>query len=203
MVRGRAEIGRKCIGGRKGTISSIMRRLFYLAIWHLAASRLPGTNAPGGRAFKWIRFLVCRRLFKECGANVDIGRKVSFGSGQKISIGENSGVGVNSLLAGTVRIGKNVMMGPDVMMITENHEFSRVDIPMKLQGVCRERPIEIGDDVWLGARVIVLPGVRVGCGAIIGAGAVVVGDIPDRAIAVGNPARVIQYRTAKTLSSII
>lgn len=175
-----------------------LRRLFYLAIWHLAASRLPGSNAPGGRAFKWIRFLVCRRLFLECGANVDIGRKASFGSGRKISIGDNSGIGVNALLAGTVRIGKNVMMGPDVMMITANHAFLRTDIPMNLQGVCCEEPIEIGDDVWLGARVIVLPGVSVGRGAVIGAGAVVAGDIPDRAIAVGNPARVVKYRTAKT-----
>ncbi|MGC8491055.1 MAG: DapH/DapD/GlmU-related protein [Syntrophobacteraceae bacterium] len=176
-----------------------LKRLLYLALWHLVAGRLPGSNAPAGPVFKWVRFLVCRNLFKECGANVDIERRVRFGSGRNISLGDNSGIGANALLAGTVRIGKNVMMGPDVMMITQGHASMRTDIPMNLQGRDREKPIEIGDDVWLGARAILLPGVIIGCGVIIGAGAVVVDDIPDFAIAVGNPARVVKFRTAQEL----
>ena len=51
-----------------------------------------------------------------------------------------------------------------------------------------------GDDVWIGTRVIILPGVTIGKGVIIGAGAIVTKDIPEYAIAVGNPARVIKYR---------
>ena len=171
-------------------------------VWHLAARHLPGTNAPAGRVFKRVRFIVCRTLFKECGINVDIGRKASFGSGRHISVGDNSGIGKNALIAGPVKIGKNVMMGPDVMLITRNHEFLRTDIPMNLQGVRDEEPIQIGDDVWLGARVILLPGVNIGCGAIIGAGAVVVHDIPDWAIAIGNPATVIKFRKDPQLHSI-
>lgn len=171
-----------------------IKQLIYLMIWHLAARHLPGTNAPAGRVFKRVRFIVCRTLFKECGVNVDIGRKTNFGSGRHISIGDNSGIGVNAFIEGPVKIGKNVMMGPDVIMITKNHEFSRIDIPVNLQGNRDKKPIRIGDDVWIGARVIVLPGVRIGCGAIIGAGAVVVKDIPDWAIAAGNPAQVVKFR---------
>lgn len=94
------------------------------------------------------------------------------------------------------------MMGPDVVMITRNHEFLKTDIPMNLQGSREEKPIQIGDDVWLGARVILMPGVRIGCGAIIGAGAVVVHDIPDWAIAIGNPATVIKFRKDPKLHTL-
>jgi acetyltransferase-like isoleucine patch superfamily enzyme len=65
---------------------------------------------------------------------------------------------------------------------------------MMEQGFQQDKGIKIGDDVWIGARVIILPGVSIGSGVIIGAGAVVTKDIPDWAIAVGNPARVVRYR---------
>jgi len=64
------------------------------------------------------------------------------------------------------------------------------------QGFQPNRGIKIGDDVWIGARAIILSGVSIGSGVIIGAGAVVTKDIPDWAVAVGNPARVIRYRRA-------
>jgi maltose O-acetyltransferase len=65
---------------------------------------------------------------------------------------------------------------------------------MRLQGYKDSQPVVIEDDVWLGARVIILPGIRVGHGAVIGAGAIVTKDVPPFAICVGNPARVIRYR---------
>jgi maltose O-acetyltransferase len=54
------------------------------------------------------------------------------------------------------------------------------------------RPVLIGDDVWIGTRALILPGVTIGSGAVVGAGSVVTGDIPERCLAVGNPARVIK-----------
>ena len=85
-------------------------------------------------------------------------------------------------------------MGPEVIILTENHRFERTDIPMRLQGRQELRPVAIHDDVWIGTRVIILPGVTVGRGAIIGAGAIVTKDIPEYAIVGGNPAKLIKYR---------
>ena len=72
-------------------------------------------------------------------------------------------------------------------------------LPMCEQGYQDEKPIIIGDDVWIGGHVIVLPGVHVGNGAILAAGAVVTKDVPEYAIVGGNPARVIKYRNGEHL----
>lgn len=79
-------------------------------------------------------------------------------------------------------------------MLTSGHEFANIDIPMRLQGRKQEQPIYIADDVWIGARAIIMPGVRVGHGAIIGAGAVVTKDVPEYAVVGGVPAVIIKYR---------
>jgi len=86
------------------------------------------------------------------------------------------------------------MMGPDVMILSRNHNYDKVDIPIKLQGNAEEQPVIIENDVWIGARVIILPGVHIGKGVVIGAGAVVAKDIPNYSITVGNPARVVRMR---------
>ena len=86
------------------------------------------------------------------------------------------------------------MMGSDCVIYSRNHAFDRTDIPMMQQGYQPEKPVVIGNDVWIGGHVILLPGVHIGDGAVIGAGAVVAKSIPPYAVAVGNPARVIKYR---------
>ena len=65
---------------------------------------------------------------------------------------------------------------------------------MRLQGYAEAIPVVIEDDVWVGARVIVLPGIRIGKGSVIGAGAIVTKDVPPFSICVGNPARIIRSR---------
>ncbi|MFH0964498.1 MAG: DapH/DapD/GlmU-related protein [Planctomycetota bacterium] len=133
-------------------------------------------------------------MFKRCGKNVNVESRADFGSGDKVEIGDNSGIGINARIMGRVTIGKDVMMGPEVMVITRNHCFTRTDIPMRAQRYQAEEPVTIGDDVWIGARAILLPGVRLGCGVVVGAGAVVAKEVPDWAIVVGNPARVVGWR---------
>ena len=95
---------------------------------------------------------------------------------------------------GPVFIGKNVMMGPEVIVYTHNHEFSRTDIPMNQQGKGKTDPVYIDDDVWIGRRAMILPGVHIGRGSIIGAGAVVSKSIPEFSVAVGVPAKVVKTR---------
>ena len=85
-------------------------------------------------------------------------------------------------------------MGPECIIYTRNHAFSRTDIPMREQGFSEEKPVYIGDDVWIGGRVTILPGVHIGKGAIVGAGAVVTKDVPEYSIVGGNPAKIIRFR---------
>lgn len=85
------------------------------------------------------------------------------------------------------------MMRPDVSILTHTHNIERTDIPMGQQGM-RVSEVIIGNDVWIGIRVIIMPGVKVGNGAVIGAGTVVTKDVPDYAIVGGVPARIIKFR---------
>jgi len=93
---------------------------------------------------------------------------------------------------GKVVFGDNFHSGKDCMIITEYHNYEGNAIPY--DDTCIIKDVTIGDNVWLGNRVIILGGVTIGEGAIIQAGAVVVKDIPPCAIAGGNPATVFKYR---------
>ena len=94
---------------------------------------------------------------------------------------------------GKVEIGSYFHSGPDCLFICQNHNFNNgAAIPYDHTYI--EKPIKIGDFVWLGSRVIVLGGVSIGEGAIVQAGSCVVSDIPDYAIAGGHPAKVFAYR---------
>ena len=138
------------------------------------------------------RALLIRPFIDSCGKKVNIDKGTTFSS--HLKIGNYSGIGKNSFLQGHVTIGNHVMMGQDCLFYTENHRFDRCDCTIDSQGYEASRPIEISDDVWIGSRVIILPGVRVGTGAVIGAGAVVTHDVPPYAIVGGNPAKIIKYR---------
>jgi maltose O-acetyltransferase len=91
-------------------------------------------------------------------------------------------------------IGNNIRMGLDTYFIGKNHRFRNRDVPMRNQGASKEQPIEIGDDVWIGARAIVMPGVKIGEGAIIAAGSVVTKNVESYNIVGGSPATVIKIR---------
>lgn len=86
------------------------------------------------------------------------------------------------------------MMGMDCVFIDRNHRFDDMSIPMGGQGFSECRPIVIGNDVWIGDRVIILPGVHVGNGVVIGAGSVVTHSIPDYEVWGGNPAHFLKTR---------
>lgn len=88
------------------------------------------------------------------------------------------------------------MMGPDVMIFVVNHKTSDIFVPMLQQGDTPVKPVDIGNDVWIGARVIIMPGVKIGNGVVIGAGAVVTKDIPDFAVVGGVPAKILKFRNS-------
>lgn len=160
------------------------------------ARYLPATNngLKTSKLIQWIRRTSACNAFDYCGKNVNIERKADFGKGTGIKIGDNSGLGVNCSVRGPLDLGANIMMGPDVTILTSIHNTVRTDIPMNQQGFLPNQKVTIGDDVWIGTRAIILPGVSVGKGAIIGAGAVVTKDVPEYAVVAGVPAKVIKYR---------
>ena len=86
-----------------------------------------------------------------------------------------------------VRIGHRVLFGPAVQLYTATHPLRAKE---RARGLESGRPIEIGDDAWIGGGAVVLPGVRIGARAVIGAGSVVTRDVPEGVLAVGNPCRV-------------
>ncbi|MEL7334262.1 MAG: sugar O-acetyltransferase [Cyanobacteria bacterium J06560_2] len=92
-----------------------------------------------------------------------------------------------------VHIGNDVLLGPKVQLYTAFHP---TDPEIRLSGKEAAAPITIGDNVWLGGGVIVCPGVAVGANVTIGAGSVVTRDVPEGAIAVGNPCRVIKMASS-------
>lgn len=96
---------------------------------------------------------------------------------------------------GRVDIGSYVIAAGDCMIITQNHNYEGDAIPY--DDTLNFRDVVIDDFVWIGARVLILPGTKIGEGAIIQGGAVVHGEIPPYAIAGGNPAKVFKYRDAE------
>ena len=112
-----------------------------------------------------------------------------------VTIGERSWIGPFSLIYGNggVTIGSDVLMAARTSINTVSHVDDRIDVAINSQGL-RCDPVVIEDDVWIGMNCTILQGVRIGSGAIVGAGSVVTRDIPPRAVVVGTPARVVRYR---------
>lgn len=119
-----------------------------------------------------------------------------------IFMGRNVHLGMRPIMRAaksTIRIGNNVMFGPEVALIAGNHRTNllgrfMVDISNQEKEPRDDIGIVVEDDVWVGTRAIILDGVRVGRGAIVGAGAIVTRDVPAYAIVAGIPAKVIKYR---------
>lgn len=169
-----------------------MKKYLCYLLYNLIAKHLPVSYKFGGSIGRFCRVFFAKGFIRYGGKKVNIEKGASFG--RRVSIGDNSGIGINAILDGEVYIGNNVMMGPEVLVYTQNHEFSRIDIPMNKQGFKDEKKVIIGDDVWIGARVIILPGVKIGNGSILGAGAVITKNVEEYSIVGGNPAKVIKKR---------
>lgn len=111
--------------------------------------------------------------------------------GKFIEIGDGTFINYDCIIldACKVKIGKNVMIGPRTCIFTSSHP---IYAPVRISGYNISKPINIGDDVWIGGCVVLNPGVSIGKGSVIGSGSVVTKDIPENVIAFGNPCCVIR-----------
>lgn len=131
------------------------------------------------------------------GASPQVSPDVVFSNPDRILIGDRVALGSRCHVwagpaHGHVRIGNDVLFGPEVLVTAASYRYN--DGSPVTQQPMNEADVVIGDDVWLATRAVVLPGARIGRGAIVAAGAVVRGDVPDFAIVAGSPAKVVGER---------
>lgn len=179
---------------RAQRVGTVIRMLAYYGF----ADKLPyGPTAGLGRPARWVRRMITTAMFDDAGTEINVERGAWFGSGKGIRIGDRSGIGLDCLVMGTVTIGSDVMMGPRCLLVSETHRTTDVDRPMSTQGMGADVPIVIEDDVWLSGHVVVLPGVRIGRGSIVAAGAVVTEDVPPYSVVAGVPGKVVRSRLSQ------
>lgn len=132
---------------------------------------------------------ILHRLLGSVKENVQILAPFWCDYGYNIEIGENFFANHNLVIldGAKVTFGSNVFVAPNCGFYTAGHP---IDAARRNQGLEYAYPITVGDNVWFGAGVQVLPGVTIGSGAVIGAGSVVTHDIPENCVAAGNPCRV-------------
>lgn len=155
-----------------------------------AQERMAAYNAcgPGDAA---TRRRLLEALIGDVGEGVELRPPVYVDLGERISIGARTfaNFGLTALDIAPITIGADVQIGPHVQLLTPTHPL---DARARREGWEGAAPIVIGDNVWLGGGVVVCPGVTIGADTVVGAGAVVVRDLPAGVLAVGNPARVVR-----------
>ena len=133
-----------------------------------------------------------KEVFAECGENcyIELPLRANWG-GHHVHMGDLVYANSNLTLVddGHIYIGNKVMFGPNVTVATANHP---IDAELRGRGLQYNKDVHIGDNVWIGAGVVIVPGVTIGDYAVIGAGSIVTKDIPANVVAVGNPCRVLR-----------
>ena len=144
-----------------------------------------------GRDETEARLAILQELLGHVGADVDIAGPLYCEYGNQITIEDDVFINVNVMLLDVARIvvKRGAMLGPGVQLLTATHPLEAVERRKKLE---QGKPITIGEEVWLGGGVIVMPGVTIGDRTTVGAGSVVTKDLPADVLAIGSPARVIR-----------
>jgi len=146
-----------------------------------------------------IRGFICKYIFKRIGKKVSIQRMAYFGWGSNVEMGSESNMGINLYVGGVggsggqLIMGKNAKIGRNVMIFTLRHNTNKKGIPILLPGYKSEKVV-FEDYSWVSSGAIILPGVIIGEGSVVAAGAVVTKNVPPYTVVAGVPARVIRSR---------
>ena len=132
-----------------------------------------------------------KKILGKTGNNVRIEANFYCDYGYNIFVGDNFYMNHNCIIldGAKVEFGDNVFVGPNCGFYTAGHP---IEIDLRNKGLEYAKPIKVGDNVWFGGNVVVLPGVTIGNNVTIGAGSVVTKDIPDNSIAYGNPCKKVK-----------
>ncbi len=135
-----------------------------------------------------------RKLFGQADETTSINAPFHCDYGVNIKVGKNFFANYHCVILdnGGITIGDNVMFAPNVSLYTVGHPL---DADLRNEGWEQTKPITIGDNVWIGGNVVILPGVTIGDNVVVGAGAVVAKDLPSNVLALGNPCRVVREIT--------
>ena len=172
-------------------------RTFWMVVYYGFAKHLPKSNRPVlGRFAQWLRWQWAKHLFAECKGYVNLEQGAYIGNGKNFHFLGHGCIGKDFVCHNRiVTVHGGLLMGEDILFQGGGHSYANPDVPIGAEGDLPDTPLEIGEDVWIGARAIILPGCkRIGGHSIIGAGAVVTKDVPNYAIVGGNPAKVLKMR---------
>jgi acetyltransferase-like isoleucine patch superfamily enzyme len=190
MRRGPLDLYRLAVRGRDKLFSLAVRRAF-AAFGRRSVIQLP------------VRIAGERRIAIGDGVFVGAGSWLQVldgpDTGVAIEIGDGTSIAGGCVLSAAVsiRLGRQVLVARNVYVADHAHGFDDPTRPVLAQGIDGIGSVTIDDGAWLGQNVVVCPGVRVGRGAVVGANSVVLEDVPDGAVAVGAPARVVRLREAE------
>lgn len=172
-----------------------LRHRLYRALWTLCWALLAGWTPP--QLHGW-RCAILRLFGARVGRDVRIYASARIWYPPNLTLDDGAVIGWQTVVycQAPIHLGRNAIVSQYAHLIAATHDVDALDFSLVA------RPIEIGPDAWVAARAIVGPGVALGTGAVLGAGGVAFSDIPDWAIHVGNPARLLRMRQfpAKNLS---
>lgn len=150
-----------------------------------------------GEGLFWvgIRYVFLKSIAKSCGEAVAVYSNTYILNPQNLELGSNVTIQPMTYIeaSGGVKIGSDTSIAHGVSIMSETHNTAERDVLFKCQGMTY-KPVIIGEDTWIGAKATILAGVTIGDKVIVGANAVVTKDLPDYAVAVGAPAKIIKYR---------
>jgi acetyltransferase-like isoleucine patch superfamily enzyme len=146
-------------------------------------------SLPSSHLGLWSRRVFLERRLRSCGSDLVVSQGVIFEFPERIELGDRVFVNRGTLITAhtDIHIGDDVLIGPYVVINSGDHIYSDPNQPIRTQGHA-VGPITIGNDVWLGAHCVIVRDVKVGDGAVVAAGAVVIDDVPPRTLVAGVPA---------------
>lgn len=169
-------------------------RKISLFLYYFIAFHLPSQYFPLGKIACKVRYFLWKWILGDrIGSSVKIQSNVLVGKFDDIELGSFVAINENVRMRNVI-IGDYVLIAPDVYILHSGHCYENVNVPIYLQEETSYPKTIIENDVWIGARSVILPGRIIGKGSIVAAGSVVTKDVPPYTIVGGNPAKFIKNR---------